>query len=129
MFVLHNFLTNKFSFIMKNLFKTLFLFVTFSGLFISCNTDSALVEHSELQLTDTSFDIKKIRDADSKEQDLITAFIHQATSLKSTNFELDPDKLSAPEVVEYTNLSGKAIVLNYKVNDLVMSSCYYGGRW
>ncbi len=87
----------------------------FGLIIISCSEDTPISSENleELQPVDKYFDIEKLKSANNEEIDLISKFITQNFSSKNTTSKIN-SKFDKPEVVSYTNLPGKTIVLNYK---------------
>ena len=104
---------------MNNLFKLVIL-VFLSFFIISCSEDSIVASdeqnqtlENKLEQNSKSFDINSIRPANNQELNLISTYFDNSNLTGKKNQKISND-FENPEVVSYTNLPGKAIVLKYK---------------
>ena len=74
--------------------------------------DKALTPESDHAEEMVTYDIALIRDANKPEVDLTSHFLASSSQYGKTHFNFGDDFISQ-DVVEYTNLEGKAVVLTY----------------
>lgn len=96
---------------MKNILK--FSVVMFLSIILfGCSNDNTEIQDTNQQIS-KSFDIVGIKIANAAEENLISNFLSQSDFTNKTSFKTG-DIFEVPEVVTYTNLTGKSIVLKYK---------------
>ncbi len=87
--------------------------------FQSCKKEYSFEQQNNAEIPDANlqcdktFDIADIRTINSIERELVSDFLSKNSSINKVAFEKG-DIFEVPEVVTYTNLPGKSIVLKYK---------------
>lgn len=101
--------------------KTLYLFAIVAGVFLlntSCSDEAVecLLVDPQQEAEEVTYDIETIRGPSEEEVLLANLFLAEHAAGGKTHYQHDDD-YSAMDVVEYTNLEGKAIVLTYDQTD------------